>query len=1146
MREGKLWRTLCAVTVLVWTITCCQNKLLAQNINNSNEWIELEEKRTAYSKLFTNNKGQFQLKQSAGDLHYLNEYGAWEDIQREVSAINPFIDQYGITRSQLPIVVNTSSGASHVTLSESGEQVVLSESKLEFKDVNGNIIQQLSASAGNSEVNNNKIKLNDYFQSIDRVQWMDYWFLQTDYVLNQAIEIPAHANTVIFKEMVSLPDGWQIMPSEGEYTSLGWYGALWIVNAQGDKMADLSQPIYYDSSQPIDGNDKNEKHATLGQYLINKLDDGYELSLVIEADWLRNPGLVYPVTIDPTINNSYASTHGIQDYISQFNANCQANLLVNLPAGNAISVTNSSFQYTIRAKGLIATYGWDEYFAAGEEQRSRIGCGSNWTGTQYGYGGSYLAQNIAYNISNSNIANGCYSGGTVLTYKWQAYQTFFPTYWGPYITTLSGCQTTYHELLANTWTVTVTYTTANITASASPQTLSICSGQPAVIQLTGTPNNASFSWTASNNGTTGAQNGNGSVINQVLNTTTNGTATYTITPSANGCQGSPITVNVNVSSPVQTTVNAQICAAGTYSFNGTTYNQPGSYPVTLTGSNGCDSTVTLHLTTVSSVVTNIYENICNGNSYNIGNQTYSQPGSYSVTLQSASGCDSIVNLQLAVLPVYQSSFDQWICSGANYSFGGTLYSTSGAYTHVFTAQNGCDSVVTLNLHLYPPTVTNVPIVICSGSSYTFHGNTYNTLGNYPVTLQNQLGCDSVVTLNLQFYPQAAPTIIPVEICSGSSYTFYGNTYNSPGSYPVTLQNQYGCDSIVTLQLTLSAALASTTQHQMCDGESYEFNQTTYTSQGNYLAAFQTLQGCDSIAHLQLTVHPRFNIYLNDGFCPYETYEYMGNTYTDPGTYQINLLSSKGCDSTVHLNLTIHPKPLVDIGDEYNLCLGQNIQLQNLGTAGNYLWSNGSTDSRQTVSTSGIYWLKVTSPAGCEAIDSCRVIVRPLPQSPDSLLHELCAGEMIMLSAGNPGSTYNWSHTNQRSQIISIISPGMYSVNVTNTFGCSRKSTFHVRENCESAIYVPSAFTPDNDGINDYFKVVGENIARFEMRVYNRWGEEVFFSDNPNIGWNGSVMGGDYFAPDGLYHWTIKYRFADENGTPMSDWKQLRGVVNLLR
>src|SRR5690606_28252310 len=141
-----------------------------------------------------------------------------------------------------------------------------------------------------------------------------------------------------------------------------------------------------------------EKHASLGQYSINKLDNGYELGLVIDADWLRNPALVYPVTIDPTISNSYASTQGVQDYMNQYNANCQANLQVTLPTGNPLSVTNSSIQYSIRAKGLIATYGWDEYYAAGEEQRSRVGCGSNWTGTQFGYGGSYYAENIPYNI----------------------------------------------------------------------------------------------------------------------------------------------------------------------------------------------------------------------------------------------------------------------------------------------------------------------------------------------------------------------------------------------------------------------------------------------------------------------------------------------------------------------------------------------------------------------------------------------------------------------------------------------------------------------------------------------------------------------------------------------------------------------------
>src|SRR5690606_28132196 len=145
--------------------------------------------------------------------------------------------------------------------------------------------------------------------------------------------------------------------------------------------------------------------------------------------------------------------------------------------------------------------------------------------------------------------------------------------------------------------------------------LSICSGQPAVIQLSGNPSNVSFSWTASNNGTSGAQNGNGSVINQVLSTSTNGTATYTITPSANGCQGTPITVTVNVSAAVQSTVKAQMCPGSTYMFNGNTYTQPGTYQVTLVASNGCDSLVTLNLTTANAIVTQLNEAICQGSSY---------------------------------------------------------------------------------------------------------------------------------------------------------------------------------------------------------------------------------------------------------------------------------------------------------------------------------------------------------------------------------------------------------------------------------------------------------------------------------------------------------------------------------------------------
>ena len=65
------------------------------------------------------------------------------------------------------------------------------------------------------------------------------------------------------------------------------------------------------------------------------------------------------------------------------------------------------------------------------------------------------------------------------------------------------------------------------------------------------------------------------------------------------------------------------------------------------------------------------------------------------------------------------------------------------------------------------------------------------------------------------------------------------------------------------------------------------------------------------------------------------------------------------------------------------------------------------------------------------------------------------------------------------------------------------------------IYIPNAFTPNNDGINDAFKVVISEVTRYELSIYNRWGELVFFSEDPDEVWVGNVNGGEHYAPAGI-------------------------------
>ena len=110
--------------------------------------------------------------------------------------------------------------------------------------------------------------------------------------------------------------------------------------------------------------------------------------------------------------------------------------------------------------------------------------------------------------------------------------------------------------------------------------------------------------------------------------------------------------------------------------------------------------------------------------------------------------------------------------------------------------------------------------------------------------------------------------------------------------------------------------------------------------------------------------------------------------------------------------------------------------------------------------------------------------------------------------------------------------------VTNPLGCA-DSAYTLVEG-PVLIYIPNAFTPNNDGINDAFKVVISEVTRYELSIYNRWGELVFFSEDPDEVWVGNVNGGEHYAPAGMYNYRLKWKGA------RTDAEEMLGTFELMR
>src|SRR5678810_312828 len=497
--------------------------------------------------------------------------------------------------------------------------------------------------------------------------------------------------------------------------------------------------------------------------------------------------------------------------------------------------------------------------------------------------------------------------------------------------------------------------------------------------------------------------------------TYNAAGTYSVTlTSSSGCD-SIATLNLTVNSVVTSTTDVSICNNQLpYTWNGQTYNAAGTYSVTLTSSSGCDSIATLNLTVNSAVTSTTDVTICNNQlPYTWNGQTYNAGGTYSVTLTSSSGCDSIATLNLTVNSAVTSTTDVTICTTQlPYSWNGQTYNAAGSYSVTLTSSSGCDSIATLNLTVNAVLTSTTDVTICTTQlPYSWNGQTYNAAGSYSVTLTSSSGCDSIATLNLTVNAVLTSTT-DVTICTTQlPYSWNGQTYNAAGSYSVTLTSSSGCDSIATLNLTVNAVLTSTTDVTICTTQlPYSWNGQTYNAAGSYSVTLTSSSGCDSIATLNLTVNAVLTSTTDVTICTTQLpYSWNGQTYNAAGSYSVTLTSSSGCDSIATLNLTV------------NAVLTSTTDVTICTTQLPYSW-NG-----QTYNAAGSYSVTLTSSSGCDSIATLNLTVNAVLTSTTDVT--ICTTQ---LPYSWNGQTYN--------------AAGSYSVTLTSSSGCDSIATLNLTVN----------------------------------------------------------------------------------------------------
>ena len=428
-----------------------------------------------------------------------------------------------------------------------------------------------------------------------------------------------------------------------------------------------------------------------------------------------------------------------------------------------------------------------------------------------------------------------------------------------------------------------------------------------------------------------------SLVSVWINANTTGNRTINLYDDVDGVGNviDQITVNITNAGPQRITLNLDVPAAGSYSLGGVSMdmfrNNGGvNYPYSIvnvvsivsssvgTGyyyyfydweiqTSPCLSPFTNAIATVNPITESTDTQVSCGSFTWIDGNTYSSTnGNATYILQSSTGCDSIVTLDLTVNNPSFSTDEQTACDSYTW-IDGTTYTTSNN-TATYTLQNtqGCDSTITLNLNLSNSSLYTDVQNSCG--PYTWiDGNTYTSSNNTATyTIQNTQGCDSTITLNLSVGNPSSG--IDVQAACNTYTWIDGTTYtssNNTATYNIVGGGANGCDSIVSLDLTINNTITGTDVQFACGSYTWIDGNTYTASNNNATYTLVAAQGCDSVVTLNLSIYtPDF---VTDIQTACDEFTWIdGNTYTSSNnTASYVLQNTNGCDSTISLDLTIN-------------------------------------------------------------------------------------------------------------------------------------------------------------------------------------------------------------------------------------------------
>jgi gliding motility-associated-like protein len=525
--------------------------------------------------------------------------------------------------------------------------------------------------------------------------------------------------------------------------------------------------------------------------------------------------------------------------------------------------------------------------------------------------------------------------------------------------------------------------------------------------------------------------------------------------------------------------------------------------------------------------------------------TYTTGGTYSVTLMMAdpNGCKAnpssyivqVQNYPTAVLSYTNQNNPgkQNACAGSTVLFSDNSINPYTPQTRHWDFGNGGGPVV------------GNPVV----------GTTYTSAGNYTVSLINctPFGCCDTTRTNIRVYSAEADfSLSKTTVCKNEAITFTikdtanvyvwgwdygdGTDYNLAPQSPIShVYNYHPPGGTTNVSLTYYSADSACRYSVTKPVTIYQL--IADFDRNNELLVTDTIHCLGSIDVFN-NHSLNANAYLwNFGDGTTSTSQSPSHTYGSAGTYTVALYitnSQFGCKDTLKKPMIIYPIPLLTLSGR-DTCQNRPTQLTVSGGL-TYTWSPSaglsdpySANPVATLNSTTVFSVTANNTFGCVGTNTLLINIQEPPKN-ISWDTTIVIGQIAVLPGyAGPGFTYTWTppdYLNCTTCITPVSSATVdfvYTVTITDSKGCfERVNTYTVHIEEKSSVDVPTAFTPNGDGINDLIIVDGWGIKKLNyFKVYNRWGELIYETNDLNAGWDGFYKGVPQNIETYVYHTEVE-------------------------